>query len=311
MQLTVEYDAEVSKEVATPENIASGLQSMHEDKAGVLILEDNDANSFMQTYMLSDNLQHIEYQVDLTHYFVDNIPLETATRLFLCFVERDQSWKSAASWTVDAEITALIRSAKDTQIKPLEDTETEADAENNFQWAGSSDGWAQENLKDWQQTIDTAKINLDNNYAIYPREWYSFLMPIWNSRSLITSHNWRGQLTSDEQKQFDELVPIANGLAINMEASFWLQQLHALDLRPIASISTMRSMLKEIREVHNFLTNSEVESVHHPKVREELQGLKEKLAWYRAKKKLMRLRLYKHLEKQVKQKNFSLKPKLC
>ena len=282
MELTVCRRDETSKDDVTPENITLALQDAYGDKIEFVILDNPDANQYMQTA----NGWHIEYQVDLTHYVVDHVPLETATRLFLDFSNNDHAWKSAVDWQVNQEVTDRLQSPtlieRDNEEVDL-DTDFEVDSEGILRWTVPIDIWAPKELESWKQRISVFQNRTSNKSKVYRWEWEALLRPIWESHPISGERHWRDQLRPGIKQEFDKLIPVAKDTAVRMEALFWQQKLHGLDVETISSISTMRRMLKDTREVDDFLGN--IEDVF-PELQERLYRLKEKFAWHRAKKKI-------------------------
>lgn len=282
MELTIYRSHGTTEATATPENLVAEVQNAYEGSIEAVILVDLANNSFMQT----DDGQHIEYQVDLTHYFVDNVSLETATKLFLCFAENDPAWKFAVDWKIDVELTEIIRSSTDARhenVKPHDlDSDFEYDSDGILRWTVPIDVWAPQSLDAWRRLIMANQRKLDNKSVMYRGDWTAVVRPIWDSHPLPGERHWRDQLRPVVKQEFDVLVPVAEALAVKMEASFWERKVRELNGEPISNISSMRRMLRDTLDVNNFLVGKKDD---FPELEKGLRQVKERFAWYRAKKK--------------------------
>ena len=85
MNLTIHRGIQTEKKLATLENVARAVVEVYSQENDDIILADSEINTFIQT---AAGGEHIEYQENLIHYFVEGIPQEKASELFLSFYKK-------------------------------------------------------------------------------------------------------------------------------------------------------------------------------------------------------------------------------
>lgn len=283
MEITVQHHSETTKAEATSKNVTLEMLNIYESNSTSVLLENRNNASFMQT----DSSQYLEYQAGRVHYSANPVSLGTAIELFLSFLAEDKKWISAVDWKIDAKTTEKIQSLTDAEYEALlEDDDLDSDfvidTEGIQHWADSFANTTPMSIAIWRESIEGCRRKLNSKAVIYRWEWRSLLEPAWKSLALFGERDADYQLPPHIKQQVDELTPIAEDLAVRMEASFWLRKLRELSIETISNVSTMRRMLRETIEINEFITTKQDA---FPEVEENLRKVKERFAWYRAKKK--------------------------